>query len=57
MSPYREGDVYAPSHGVVYPTLTLLADMGLIAEQPGQGSRKLFAGDGADRVAGAKGRA
>ena len=37
------GEVYAPSPGVVYPTLTLLADMGLIAEQPGQGSRKLFA--------------
>ena len=37
------GEVYAPSPGVVYPTLTLLADMDLIAEQPGQGSRKLFA--------------
>lgn len=37
------GGVYAPSPGVVYPTLTLLADMGLIAEQPGEGSRKLFA--------------
>lgn len=37
------GDVYVPSPGVVYPTLTLLADMGLIAEQPGAGSRKLFA--------------
>ncbi|ALR21957.1 PadR family transcriptional regulator [Sphingobium baderi] len=37
------GQVYAPSPGVVYPTLTLLADMGLIAEQPGEGSRKLFA--------------
>lgn len=37
------GEAYAPSPGVVYPTLTLLADMGLIAEQPGEGSRKLFA--------------
>ncbi|MFD2429030.1 PadR family transcriptional regulator [Sphingobium scionense] len=37
------GSVYAPSPGVVYPTLTLLADMDLIAEQPGEGSRKLFA--------------
>ncbi|WP_238564900.1 PadR family transcriptional regulator [Sphingobium bisphenolivorans] len=36
-------EAYAPSPGVVYPTLTLLADMGLIAEQPGKGSRKLFA--------------
>ena len=34
---------YAPSPGVVYPTLTLLGDMGLIAEQPGEGSRKSFA--------------
>lgn len=37
------GEVYVPSPGVVYPTLTLLADMGLIAEQPGESSRKLFA--------------
>lgn len=37
------GEVYVPSPGVVYPTLTMLADMGLIAEQPGEGSRKLFA--------------
>ncbi|MET0370237.1 MAG: PadR family transcriptional regulator [Sphingobium sp.] len=37
------GDAYAPSPGVVYPTLTLLADMELIAEVPSEGSRKLFA--------------
>lgn len=37
------GGDYAPSPGVVYPTLTLLEDMGLVAEQPGEGSRKLFA--------------
>jgi DNA-binding PadR family transcriptional regulator len=37
------GGAYAPSPGVIYPTLTLLADMDLIAEQPGEGSRKLFA--------------
>ncbi len=37
------GDAYAPSPGMVYPTLTLLADMDLIAEQPGETSRKLFA--------------
>lgn len=37
------GEVYAPSPGVVYPTLTLLADMELIVEEPGKGSRKLFA--------------
>ncbi len=35
-------EAYAPSPGVVYPTLTLLADMELIAEQPGEGSRKTF---------------
>lgn len=38
----RSGGVYAPSPGVVYPTLTLLADMGLIEEQP-DGQRKRFA--------------
>ena len=34
---------YAPSPGVVYPTLTLLEDMGLLDEQKGEGARKLFA--------------
>jgi DNA-binding PadR family transcriptional regulator len=33
---------YAPSPGVVYPTLTMLQDMGLIEEAPGEGSRKAF---------------
>lgn len=37
------GGAYAPSPGVVYPTLTLLADMELIAEQQSEGARKLFA--------------
>ena len=37
------GGVYAPSPGIVYPTLTLLADMELIAEQQSEGARKLFA--------------
>lgn len=37
------GGAYAPSPGVVYPTLTLLTDMDLLVEQPGEGSRKLFA--------------
>jgi DNA-binding PadR family transcriptional regulator len=35
--------VYAPSPGVVYPTLTMLQDMGLIEEVKGEGSRKAFA--------------
>ena len=34
---------YAPSPGVVYPTLTMLEDMGLIEEQQAEGSRKLYA--------------
>jgi len=33
------GGEYAPSPGVVYPTLTLLQDMGLIEEAPGEGAR------------------
>jgi DNA-binding PadR family transcriptional regulator len=42
------GGEYAPSPGVVYPTLTLLQDMGLIEEAPGEGPRKPFqiTGDG-----------
>ncbi len=34
---------YAPSPGVVYPTLTMLQDMGLIEEAKGEGSRKAYA--------------
>src|SRR3569832_1014546 len=37
------GGAYAPSPGVVYPTLTMLQDMGLIEEQATEGSRKAFA--------------
>ena len=36
------GGGYAPSPGVVYPTLTLLQDMGLIEEAEGEGQRKPF---------------
>lgn len=36
------GGNYAPSPGVVYPTLNLLTDEGLIAEQAGSGARKCF---------------
>jgi DNA-binding PadR family transcriptional regulator len=35
--------VYAPSPGVVYPTLTMLQDMGFISETEAEGSRKAFA--------------
>jgi DNA-binding PadR family transcriptional regulator len=36
------GGSYAPSPGVIYPTLTMLQDMGLIEEGEGGGSRKVF---------------
>jgi len=38
----RTNGAYAPSPGIVYPTLTLLSDMGLIGEQASEGARKLF---------------
>lgn len=34
---------YAPSPGVVYPTLTMLQDMGLIEERATEGTRKAYA--------------
>lgn len=37
------GGAYVPSPGVVYPTLTLLQEMGLIAETGSDGGRKTFA--------------
>lgn len=39
----RSGGHYAPSPGVIYPALSLLADEGLIAEQPGDDTRRRFA--------------
>jgi DNA-binding PadR family transcriptional regulator len=47
------GGEYAPSPGVVYPTLTLLQDMGLIEEAPGEGARKSFqaTADGREHLA------
>ena len=36
------GGEYAPSPGVIYPTLTLLQDMDFIEEAPGDGGRKPF---------------
>ena len=36
------GGEYAPSTGVVYPTLTLLQDMGQVEEAAGEGARKPF---------------
>lgn len=37
------GGAYAPSPGIVYPTLTMLDEMGLIEEQRSEGTRKRFA--------------
>ncbi|SEN18949.1 transcriptional regulator, PadR family [Sphingomonas gellani] len=37
------GGAYAPSPGVVYPTLTLLDEMGLIAQQQSDDAKKRFA--------------
>jgi hypothetical protein len=56
----RSGGSYAPSPGVVYPTLTMLQDMGLIEEQAAEGAKRLFAitdaGQARDRRAGRTGR-
>ena len=37
------GGAYAPSPGVVYPTITMLDEMDLIAEQASEGAKKKFA--------------
>jgi len=37
------GGVYVPSPGVVYPTLTMLQEMGQIEEAAADGARKAFA--------------
>lgn len=37
------GGAYAPSAGVIYPTLTMLDDMGLIEAADSEGAKKLFA--------------
>src|SRR3546814_11329261 len=44
------GGAYAPSPGIVYPTLTLLGDMGSIEEQAAEGTRKQFAITAAGRA-------
>jgi DNA-binding PadR family transcriptional regulator len=38
----RSGGLYAPSPGVIYPTLTMLQDMGLIEESAAAGTRKVY---------------
>src|SRR2546428_6833674 len=37
------GGEYSPSPGVIYPTLTLLNDMGFIEQSEAEGARKAFA--------------
>lgn len=44
------GGAYAPSPGVVYPTITLLDEMGLIEEQQSEGAKKRFAATEAGRL-------
>ena len=44
------GGEYSPSPGVVYPTLALLVDEGLIAEELGAGPRKAFSATDAGRA-------
>jgi len=39
----RTGGAYAPSPGVVYPTLTLLEELGQVEARPSDGSKKLYA--------------
>lgn len=39
----RTGGAYAPSPGVVYPTLNVLADLGFIEERESEGAKKLYA--------------
>ena len=46
------GGEYAPSPGIVYPTLTMLEEMGFIEEQKSKDSKKVFAAtaDGRDHL-------
>ncbi|MBV9843219.1 MAG: PadR family transcriptional regulator [Sphingomonadaceae bacterium] len=39
----RTGGAYAPSPGVIYPTITMLQDMGQIEEQASEGAKRSFA--------------
>lgn len=43
--------LYSPSPGMIYPTLTLLADQGLIAELPAEEGRRCYAITDAGRAA------
>lgn len=47
----RTGGAYAPSPGVVYPTLTMLEEQGLIEQSGSDGAKKLYAATDAGREA------
>src|SRR3569832_1692026 len=38
----RVGGAYSPSPGVVYPTLTMLEELGCITQSPEAGGKKLY---------------
>lgn len=46
----RTGGAYAPSAGVIYPTLTLLEETGLIEVASSEGNKKLYAATDAGRA-------
>src|SRR5579862_2392690 len=39
----RVGGAYSPSPGVIYPTLTMLEELGHVTVSPGEGAKKLHA--------------
>ncbi len=39
----RLGGAYSPSPGVIYPTLTLLEELGYVAAAPSEGAKKAYA--------------
>ncbi len=44
------GGAYAPSPGTIYPTLQMMLDEGVIADQPDDSPRKVFAVTGAGNI-------
>jgi DNA-binding PadR family transcriptional regulator len=53
----RTGGAYAPSPGIVYPTLTLLEELGQVAARAMDGAKKLYEITGAGSAALAENRA
>ena len=46
----RGADAHSPSPGMIYPTLTLLGELGYVAVSPGEGTRKLHESTEAGRA-------